>query len=165
MTVALRRQHVLCVGAAQADELFRQDFGEACDQRTLNDQQFYGVVGALSRRMDTLRAGLYLLVEEQRQPPELLRVVLVDHPYLLLAAVRRDDLLHVADAEALLHGQDHDEVGDVYPVVLALYRRRHDLQPHIVVDGGGGHKMLLRSGGGGDEAEILLQQHDDLIHV
>ena len=115
--------------------------------------------------MDALCAGLHLLVEEQRQPPELLRVVLVDRPHLLFAAVRRDDLLHVADAETLLHGQDHDEVGDVYPVVLALYRRGHDLQPHIVVDGGGGHKPLLRPRRGGDKTEILLQQHDDLIHI
>ena len=106
-----------------------------------------------------------MLVEKQRQTPELLGVVIVDGPHLLLAAVRRDDLLHVADAETLLHGQDHDEIGDVYTVVFALHRRRHDLQPDVVVDGGGGHEVLLRSRRGGNEAEILLQKHDDLIHI
>ena len=53
----------------------------------------------------------------------------------------------------------------MYPVVLALHRRRHDLQAHIVVDGGGGHKALLHPCRCGYEAEILLQQHDDLIHI
>ena len=56
--LTLRRQHVLRVGAAQADELLRQYLGEACDQRTFNDQQFHGIVAALPRRMDTLCTGL-----------------------------------------------------------------------------------------------------------
>ena len=107
------------------------------------DQQLHGVVGALLRAADALCGGLHLLVEKQRQPPELLRVVLIDRQHLILAAVhRRDDLLHVADAETLLHGQDHHQIGDVYPMILPFHRRGHDLQPHVVVDGGG--EMCIR---------------------
>ena len=92
---------------------------------------------------------------------EFLGILLIDGPDVLLGDVRRDDLLHVADADALLHGEDHNEVGDVHPVVLPLHRSRHDLQAHIVVDGGGGDKALLAAGDGRDEAEILHQQHQE----
>jgi len=50
-------------------------------------------------------------------------------------------------------------------VVLPLFRCGHDLQPHIVVDGGGRDEPLLAAHRCRDKAQILLQQHDDLIHV
>lgn len=110
-------------------------------------------------------ASWTLLVEKQGNVAEFLRILLIDGPDVLLGDVRGDDLLHVADADALLHGQDHDEIGDVDPEVFPLYRGGHDLQPHIVVDGGGGDKAFLPAGYGRDEVQILGQQHHHLVHI
>lgn len=158
-------QNLLGVGPAQADELLRQDLGEPRDQGAFDDQPGYGGLAGLVRRADILRRVLDLLVEKQGNVAEFLGILLIDGPDVLLGDVRRDDLLHVADADALLHGQDHDEIGDVDPEVFPLYRGGHDLQPHIVVDGGGGDKAFLAAGHGRDEVQILGQQHHHLVHI
>ena len=100
---------------------------------------------------------------------EFLGILLIGGPDLLLGDVRGDDLLHVADADALLHGEDHDEIGDVDAEILPLDRRGHNPQPDVVVDCGGSHDLLilavLPSGAGGDKAQVPLEQDDDLIHI
>ena len=93
-----------------------------------------------------------------------LHVSLVDAPHLRLGQSQGQHLLDVGDVHALLQGADHDEVGHMDPGVLLLHRRRHDLQPHVVVDdagGDGGVAVLVL----GQEVQIPLQQHDHLIHI
>ena len=72
--------------------------------------------------------------------------------------------MQAVDADALLQGEDHNEEGDVDPVILALFRGGHDLEADVVVDGRGGHGLVLRVLHG-DEVQVLAQQGDDLIHV
>ena len=154
-------QNGLRIGVAQADQLFRQNFGEPGDESALDDQPPHGPLLVPGGGADVGGGALDLLVEEQGQLPEFFGVGLVYRPHAVLAAVGGQNFLHVADADALLHGEDYNEVGDVYPVVLPLHRSRHDLQAHIVVDGGGGDEALLAAGDGRDEAEILHQQHQE----
>lgn len=83
---------------------------------------------------------------------------------LLLVGGGGEQLLQPVDADALLEGEDHNEKGDVYPVILPFFRGGHHLQPDIVVDGGGGHRLVLGVLHG-DEIQVLAQQGNHLVHV
>ena len=91
-------------------------------------------------------------------------IVRVEDPQLLGAELRRDQLPDHGQAQALLHGEDDEEIRDVLPEIALLHRLRHHLRAHVVVDGGRRDELLLLQLRG-QIIQIFLQKVDELIHV
>ena len=146
------------------EELFRQDPGEPRLEDALDDHVLNGsLVGGL-RVQDVLNGGPGLGGVEVAHLLQPGNVAGVEDPHLLLVGGRGQQLLQAVDADALLEGEDHDEEGDVHPVVFPFLRGGHHLQANVVVDGGGGDRLVLGVFDG-DEVQVLAQQGDDLVHV
>ena len=153
------------VGVPEVEDLLRQNPGEPRLENALDEELLHQpLVGDLGvQNVLDGRPGLGGV--EAADLPHLLDVVGVEgrhHP--LLVGGRGEQLLQAADADALLQGEDHDQEGDVDPVIPPLLRGGHHLQPDVVVDGGGGHRLVLLVLHG-DEVQVLGQQGNDLVHV
>lgn len=156
----------LGVGVLQVEQLLGHDAGEAGLQNALDDDVFHH---ALVRNLgvgvqDVLDGGAGLGGVEVADLLQFGAVADVEVLDLLLVGGGGEQLLQAVDADALLEGEDHDEEGDVDPVILAFFRGGHDLQADVVVDGRGGHGLVLGVLHG-DEIQVLAQQGDDLVHV
>ena len=70
-------------------------------------------------------------------------IIGVDGLHLLGGKLRRNEPLHQQNAEPLLEGTDHNEIGKVDTVVALFDRSRHGAGADIIIDGGGGDGFLL----------------------
>ena len=84
---------------------------------------------------------------------------------LLLRKAQRDDLLDQRKAQPLLQRADHQQIGQMDPVIALFHRLRHDLGADIVVDGRRRYQILLLLQLRRKIIQIMLQQEDDLLHI
>lgn len=107
--------------------------------------------------------GLYLLDEGTGHLSVLADKVAVQKADGLLAVVAGEHSLNIRDAQALFQNTDDDEGSQVHLTILFLHRRRHHLQPDIVIDDTGGDGFVLLPPAEGPQ--ILPQQQNHLVHI